>query len=211
MADAPTFIHIDKAVAIWLGNDGVPCIIYPNKVPASIAATFAEYGDSGAASTSYTVNLTVGDNILYYIRSQNQSFDVNGAQNVMAVPCFFLTTIGNAATVIANAKYPRVFCTPLSNIIYMTYWANEKEGNLGEPVKSDGTLENGWQRVLYTTVGTPKYMRCTLPSGSINSMFYVFSEPVKILTPDKWDSGGGEEPVLDVTMGGTSYWLADPT
>lgn len=216
MADAPTFIHIDKAVTIWLGGDGVACIVYPNKVGTALTTSFTDItGDSYTGDTTHSVTTVVGDNILYYIRSHNQSLNVDGAESVIAVPCIFLDSMGTAS-VITNAKYPRVTCSPKGNTVYMTYWSNEKDGNTGEPVQSDGTLENGWQRVLYSTVGTPKYMECVpnvvgAPNTKVKDMFYVFSEPVKILTPDKWDSGGGEEPVLDVTMGGTSYWLADPT
>jgi len=215
MAAAPTFVHIDKAPAFWAGSDGIPCIIYPDKLADTINAQFVEQRLSSYPPT-YDVVGDSGDNILFYSRSKQDVLDnKTKTSSVFRAPCFYVED--GEATIITNAKFPKVVCVPHSNVIYLIYWINFKNGVSGEPTLEDGTLDTGYARALYMTVGTPTHMAYfpdtagATPTQCVFDTFYKFTVPTAIITPDQWDETGGEEPVVDVTLGSNeSYWLPDP-
>ena len=108
MAAAPTFVHVDKSIAVWTGTDGVPCIIYPDKLEAAMLVSFHEerLGDD---PYTYSANAAKGTNILFYTRSIGDSLDIESAgSTVVRAPCVYYDPDADTTTIISNAKFPRI-------------------------------------------------------------------------------------------------------
>lgn len=207
-------VPVNNAFIIPTGKNHTTTTPAPASSSLSDQTIFSVTDPLNPNTTIKTTALTAGDEILFYTRTLNESFNIpsdpNGVINNNVFWC--LWSDGTNLKPIKGAKYFNLWYDDDLHTLDLVFWANinvddlkvkakDMYDSVRNPQLSDGSLDPKAQRVVFYSKGIYRQVVTTRKKGvSEATGMFIFSKPLMILNPGA-KSGNTADPVVDEDYG----------